>query len=156
MPASRWSWASSVRGRSSATVSQARQVRCCCSSSHCCATGLEGTSRRRVLHDTDEAPWGAAPCRRAADCGTSVGEDAVANTRLRLRAGRCWPAMKTWIARRPVTAYVLLTFVLTWAMWLPLLAQTQGWISGSPQPVLHLLGSLGPAVAGIAVIAALH
>src|SRR3954447_18272808 len=64
--------------------------------------------------------------------------------------------MRTWIAQRPVTAFVLLTGVLTWAMWLPLLAQTQGWIGGSPQPVLHLLGSLGPAVAGIVVTAALH
>ena len=64
--------------------------------------------------------------------------------------------MSAWIARRPVTAYVLLTAALTWLVWLPLLAQTQGWIGGSPQPVLHLLGSLGPAVAGIVVTAALH
>jgi len=55
-----------------------------------------------------------------------------------------------------VTVYVLLTAVLTWAMWLPLLAQTQGWIGGPPQPVLHLLGSLGPAVAGTVVIGAVH
>lgn len=64
--------------------------------------------------------------------------------------------MRAWIAQRPVTAFVLLTAVLTWSAWLPLLAQTQRWIGGPPQPVLHLLGSLGPAVAGIVVIAALH
>ena len=58
--------------------------------------------------------------------------------------------------RWPVTAYVRLTAGLTWSVWLPLLAQTQGWIGGSPRPVLHLLGSLGPAVAGIVVTAALH
>src|SRR3954470_2763249 len=40
MPASRCSWASRVRGSSSVTASQARQVRCCWSSSHSCsATG---------------------------------------------------------------------------------------------------------------------
>ncbi len=64
--------------------------------------------------------------------------------------------MTAWIARRPVTAYVLLTAALTWSAWLPLLAQTQGWIGGSPQPVLHLLGSLGPAAAGIVVTAAVR
>jgi membrane protease YdiL (CAAX protease family) len=64
--------------------------------------------------------------------------------------------MRACIARWPVTAYVLLTAGLTWSVWLPLLAQTQGWIGGSPRPVLHLLGSLGPAVAGIVVTAAVH
>ena len=38
MPASRWSCASRARGTSSVTVSQARQVRCCSSSSHRSAT----------------------------------------------------------------------------------------------------------------------
>jgi membrane protease YdiL (CAAX protease family) len=63
--------------------------------------------------------------------------------------------MRGWIGRRPVTAYVTLTAAVTWSAWLPLLAQTQGWTGGPPQPALHLLGSLGPAAAGILVIAVL-
>ena len=56
--------------------------------------------------------------------------------------------------RRPVTAYVALAVGLSWAVWLPLLAQTQSWIGGGPWPVLHLLGSLGPAAAAVVVTAA--
>src|SRR4051812_41964363 len=63
--------------------------------------------------------------------------------------------MSGWVRRRPVTAYVALAVGLSWAAWLPLLAQTQGWIGSGPWPVLHLLGSLGPAAAAIVVTAAL-
>ncbi len=62
--------------------------------------------------------------------------------------------MRTWITRRPVTAYALLAVSLSWAAWLPLLAQTQGWIDSPPLSLLHLLGSLGPAVASILVTGA--
>ena len=62
--------------------------------------------------------------------------------------------MTTWIARRPVIAFVVLAYALTWSVWLPLLAQTQGWVASRPWPVLHLLGSLGPAAAAVVVIAA--
>ena len=36
--------------------------------------------------------------------------------------------MSGWMRRRPVTAYVVLVVGLSWAVWLPLLAQSQGWI----------------------------
>lgn len=62
--------------------------------------------------------------------------------------------MSGWMRRRPVTTYVSLAVGLSWAVWLPLLAQTQGWITSSPWPVLHLLGSLGPAAATAVVTAA--
>ncbi|MGY1774776.1 lysostaphin resistance A-like protein [Geodermatophilus sp. SYSU D00804] len=62
--------------------------------------------------------------------------------------------MSGWMRRRPVTAHVVSAVGLSWAVWLPLLAQTQGWIGGGPWPVLHLLGSLGPAVAAVVVTAA--
>jgi uncharacterized protein len=64
--------------------------------------------------------------------------------------------MSGWMRRRPVTAYVTLAVGLSWAVWLPLLAQTQGWIASGPWPVLHLLGSLGPAAAAIVVTAAVR
>ncbi len=62
--------------------------------------------------------------------------------------------MSRWMRRRPVTAYVTLAVGLSWAVWLPLLAQTQGWIASRSWPVLHLLGSLGPAAAAVVVTAA--
>ena len=36
--------------------------------------------------------------------------------------------MSGWMRQRPVTAYVALAVGLSWAVWLPLLAQSQGWI----------------------------
>jgi hypothetical protein len=62
--------------------------------------------------------------------------------------------VKTWIARTPVTAFVALTMMLTWAAWLPLLAQAQGFWDRAPWSALHLLGSLGPAAAAVIVVAA--
>jgi membrane protease YdiL (CAAX protease family) len=62
--------------------------------------------------------------------------------------------MTAWIVRRPVAAYVVLAFVLTWSAWLLLLAQTQGWVVGGPWSGLHLLGSLGPAAAAVVVVSA--
>src|SRR4051812_19608848 len=62
--------------------------------------------------------------------------------------------MRTWIAARPVSAFVVLALLISWAAWLPLLAQTQGWVSTSPWPALHLLGSTGPAAAAVLVIGA--
>jgi membrane protease YdiL (CAAX protease family) len=64
--------------------------------------------------------------------------------------------MRKLVAHRPVSAFVVLALVLSWAAWLPLLAQTQGWVEGSRWSALHLLGSLGPAVAAVLVTAAVH
>ncbi|MEI4272178.1 type II CAAX endopeptidase family protein [Klenkia sp. LSe6-5] len=60
----------------------------------------------------------------------------------------------TWTKRHPATAFTVLALLLSWAAWLPLLAQTQGWVEGSPASALHLLGSLGPAGAAILVTGA--
>lgn len=57
------------------------------------------------------------------------------------------------VQRCPVTAFVVLAFALSWTAWLPLLAQVQGWVPGPPRSWLHLLGSLGPALAALAVVA---
>jgi uncharacterized protein len=64
--------------------------------------------------------------------------------------------MRNWIARHPVTAFVVLAVALTWSAWLPLLARTQGWTAGRPWAGLHLLGSLGPAAAALVVVAAMQ
>lgn len=62
-------------------------------------------------------------------------------------AGRFREAVRA----RPATAFVAVTFVVTWSAWLPLLAAVQGWLPIRPWPGLHLLGALGPAVAAIVV-----
>jgi membrane protease YdiL (CAAX protease family) len=54
-----------------------------------------------------------------------------------------------------VSAFVGLAFVISWAAWLPLLAQTHGWGASSPRPILHLVGGLGPSIAAVIVIGCL-
>ncbi|MEO6086346.1 MAG: CPBP family intramembrane glutamic endopeptidase [Umezawaea sp.] len=54
----------------------------------------------------------------------------------------------------PVASFVVLSYLLAWLCWLPLLADRQDWVSWSVSPYLHLAGGLGPAVAAIIVTAA--
>src|SRR6476661_1885238 len=122
MPASRCSWASRARGSSSATVSQARQVRCCRPSSHCCATSrrycavsvvprpLPACSSSRG--DAPRDPFGEHRVRRAARRGGGVGVDS-------LRARR-WEARASF-ALAVLAALVLLVFGERRAVWLLLL-----------------------------------
>src|SRR4029453_15009932 len=53
--------------------------------------------------------------------------------------------------RYPPGAFVVLAFVVSWAAWVPLLADRQGWGTWSASTYLHLLGGLGPLVAGVVV-----
>ena len=53
---------------------------------------------------------------------------------------------------RPVVAFVLLTFLFSWAAWLPLLAAVHGWLPMRPWSGLHLVGGLGPAAAAVVVV----
>lgn len=55
---------------------------------------------------------------------------------------------------RPLPAFFLLAFALSWLLWSPLLAAHYGWTGAAP-PALHLLGSLGPALAALLVTARL-
>ncbi len=58
------------------------------------------------------------------------------------------------VRHHPVAAFVGLTFAISWAAWLPLLAAAQGWIPMQPWSGLHLIGGLGPAIAATIVIGA--
>lgn len=60
--------------------------------------------------------------------------------------------VRRFVQRFPVGAFVVLALAASWAAWLPLLAQTQGWLPGRPLSALHLVGSLGPAVAAVTVV----
>ena len=53
--------------------------------------------------------------------------------------------------RYPLGSFVVLAFVVSWAAWVPLLADRQGWVTWSASTYLHLLGGLGPLVAAVVV-----
>jgi uncharacterized protein len=51
--------------------------------------------------------------------------------------------------RYPLLFFFLLSYVISWSIWSPLLLAKQGIISYQPPQYLHLLGSLGPALAAL-------
>ncbi|TFD52215.1 CPBP family intramembrane metalloprotease [Cryobacterium frigoriphilum] len=55
--------------------------------------------------------------------------------------------------RHPVVAFVVLAYAISWALWLPLLADRQDWVAWTASPYLHLAGGLGPAAAALLVTA---
>ena len=61
--------------------------------------------------------------------------------------------LRQGIRDHPVATFVVLGFLFSWLVWLPLLAAVQGWIVMSPWSTLHLLGGLGPGLAAVVVIA---
>ena len=56
-------------------------------------------------------------------------------------------SVRELVRAHPVGSFIVLAFVISWLMWLPLLAAVQGWTDAEPWSGLHLLGGLGPAVA---------
>ena len=59
------------------------------------------------------------------------------------------------IRRRPVLAFFVLAFAITWGSCLPLAAAPYG--TGSVRlPLLYILGGLGPGVAAVVVMRVLH
>jgi uncharacterized protein len=53
--------------------------------------------------------------------------------------------------RYPLLFFFLLSYAISWSIWSPLLLAKQGIISYQPPQYLHLLGSLGPALAALIV-----
>jgi uncharacterized protein len=53
------------------------------------------------------------------------------------------------LRRYPLLFFFLLSYAISWSVWSPLLLAKQGIISYQPPQYLHLLGSLGPAVAAL-------
>jgi uncharacterized protein len=51
----------------------------------------------------------------------------------------------------PLLSFFLLSYAISWSIWSPLLLSKQGMISYQPPQYLHLLGSLGPALAALIV-----
>jgi membrane protease YdiL (CAAX protease family) len=59
----------------------------------------------------------------------------------------------SYVGDRQVLWFGLLAFALTWAAWLPLATDAQGWTTLGASPYLHLVGGLGPAVAAVTMTA---
>ena len=55
------------------------------------------------------------------------------------------------LAGAPVLAYVLVAYVFTWGLSLPLLAARRDWIEGSPGELWEAVAAFGPLVAALAV-----
>lgn len=53
------------------------------------------------------------------------------------------------IQRHPVAAYWVITLAISWLIWLPLIAQAQGWENLNAPFALHYLGAFGPMLAAI-------
>ncbi|MDH5294194.1 MAG: CPBP family intramembrane metalloprotease, partial [Acidimicrobiia bacterium] len=54
-----------------------------------------------------------------------------------------------WIS--PLVAFTALAWGLSWVIWLPQIAEAKGWIEGPASIYFHLIGGIGPMVAGILV-----
>ena len=59
------------------------------------------------------------------------------------------------VVARPVLAFYLLAFGITWAAWLPQALHARGWFPFD-SPVLYVVGGLGPGVAAWAVVRIVH
>lgn len=59
--------------------------------------------------------------------------------------------MNTLISRYRVPLYFVLAYAISWLIWLPLVAEYQGWIDTSLPAWLMQFGAFGPMLAGIAL-----
>lgn len=60
-------------------------------------------------------------------------------------------AVARWVRARPVIAFFLLTFAITYLCWVPMTASGRGWIEFD-LPLLYLVGGLGPGIAAYTVM----
>lgn len=64
-------------------------------------------------------------------------------------------SVTTWVRARPVLAFCLLTFAITWGAWWPMAAYNRGW-TDLHLPALYFVGGLGPGIAAYVVMRILH
>lgn len=57
--------------------------------------------------------------------------------------------MKKWWT--PLIAFSVMAWGISWLIWLPQVAEARGWIDGPAWIYLHLVGGIGPMIAGILV-----
>lgn len=61
------------------------------------------------------------------------------------------PSKPGFLRRHPLVAYFVLTFLISWAIEIPLALSTTGLISAAVPPSLHYLASSGPFIAAVIV-----
>ncbi len=64
--------------------------------------------------------------------------------------------MKTlspWLKKNALVAYFILAYLITWTIWWPLLAFSQGWVSWKAPNALFYFGSLGPMLSALVITA---
>jgi len=61
--------------------------------------------------------------------------------------------VSTWIKRNSIVLYFVLTYLITWTIWAPIVATAQGWAKWNVPFSLYYLGSFGPMLSAIIVTA---
>ena len=56
-----------------------------------------------------------------------------------------------FVVRRPITSFVLLSFAISWVIWLPTLLAYRGVLTVTPSVWLHYAGASGPISAALLV-----
>jgi membrane protease YdiL (CAAX protease family) len=57
------------------------------------------------------------------------------------------------LKRNPLVSYFILTYAVSWTVWLPVLASAQGWVAWNVPYALYYFGSFGPLVAALIITA---
>lgn len=57
--------------------------------------------------------------------------------------------MRRWWT--PLVVFTVLAYAISWLIWFPQVAEARGWLDGPISIYLHLVGGIGPMVAGIVV-----
>jgi membrane protease YdiL (CAAX protease family) len=61
--------------------------------------------------------------------------------------------ISTWIKRNSLILYFFITYLITWTIWVPIVAGAQGWMIWNVPFALYYLGSFGPMLAAIIITA---
>lgn len=61
--------------------------------------------------------------------------------------------MSDLIKRNPLISYFILTFAISWTIWLPIVASVQGWVNLDVPYALYYFGSFGPAISALILTA---
>jgi membrane protease YdiL (CAAX protease family) len=55
--------------------------------------------------------------------------------------------------RSPLVSYFILTYIISWTIWSPVVASAQGWVTWNVPYMLYYLGSFGPLISAMLITA---
>ena len=61
--------------------------------------------------------------------------------------------MVNTLKRSPLVSYFVLTYIISWAIWFPIVASAQGWVAWNVPYVLYYFGSFGPLLSAVLITA---